>query len=215
MVSLDQLQSICKTSAGRSACAKYLPHLNMLMPIYGIDRPHRIAAFLAQIAHESSDFTRVAENMNYSAAGLAATWPRRFRDAGGEPNQLALRVARNPEAIANAAYSGRLGNGPAESGDGWRYRGRGLKQLTGRANYRACGEAIGVDLVAQPGLLEMPEYAAQSACWFWQSSGCSELADRGDFVGLTKRINGGLIGLDQRREYFERATRAIISGAVA
>src|SRR5690606_6779021 len=119
--------------------------------------------------------------LNYSAQGLAAIWPARFRGADGKPNARALALARKPEAIANAVYGGRLGNGPEASGDGWRYRGRGVIQTTGRANYRETGRALGVDLEGIPQLLEQPRYAALSAAWFWAEHGLNELADAGKF----------------------------------
>ena len=138
------------------------------------------------------------ENLNYSAGGLAATWPGRFRAADGQPNGLALLLERRPELIANHVYADRMGNGSVASGDGWRYRGRGLIQLTGRDNYRACGSAIGADLLAAPGLLEQPEWAAMSAAWFWFSNGLNELSDVGRFEEITRRINGGTHGQLQR-----------------
>lgn len=205
MITADQLQAVCKTSTGKRECLQYLDALNSFMPMYGINTPQREAAFLAQIAHESADFTRVTENLNYSRAGLAATWPKRFRAAGGQPNALADRLHRNPEAIANNVYANRMGNGDEASGDGWRYRGRGLKQLTGHDNYRACGLAIGADLVRHPELLEQPQYAVESACWFWKANNLGRLADAGDFVELTRRINGGVIGLREREDYYARA----------
>lgn len=208
MITAEQLQAICMTAGGRAACLAYLDHLNRLMPAYGIDTPARVAAFLAQVAHESADFTRVTENLNYSAAGLAATWPNRYRGPNGQPNAIAQRLRRDPEAIANHCYASRMGNGDEASGEGWRYRGRGLKQLTGKDNYRACGLAVGVDLLARPELLETPAYAVEAACWFWRKYGLSAYADRGDFEGLTRRVNGGLHGLVERQAYLARAERA-------
>jgi putative chitinase len=213
MITLQILQAICKTAAGRAAVAQYLEPLNRHMPRYGIDSPARVAMFLAQIAHESQDFTRVSENLNYSAQGLANTWPGRYAAVGSRtPNALAMRLQRNPEAIANNVYSNRMGNGDEASGDGWRYRGKGLKQLTGKHNHRACGEAIGVDLIKRPELLLGPEYAVESACWFWEANNLGPLADRGDLGAVTRKINGGLIGLDDRRIYLLRAVDAIGSG---
>lgn len=182
----------------RPVAGVFVPALNRAMNRYRIESPVRRAAFLAQVGHESGQLRRLMENLNYSAAGLAATWPSRFRGAGGQPNNLARQLERQPEAIANHVYADRLGNGPAASGDGWRYRGRGLIQLTGRTNYRACGEAICADLVAHPELLEQPEWAAMSAAWFWSSNGLNELADAGRFEDITRRINGGTHGQPQR-----------------
>ena len=159
-----------------------------------IDTPARRAAFLAQVGHESSQLTRLVENLNYSAQGLAATWPSRYLGPDGQPNALALRLARNPQAIADNTYATRNGNGDEASGDGWRFRGRGLLQITGRANYRLVGEALGEPLEAEPWRLEQPVPAARSAAWWWAGHGLNELADRGEFAAITHRINGGLNG---------------------
>ncbi|MCU9949871.1 glycoside hydrolase family 19 protein [Pseudomonas sp. PDM13] len=181
---------------------------------YKIDTRNRVALFLAQVGHESAGLTCLVENLNYTAQALANTWPTRFAEdpqaRTKSPNGLALRLQRQPEAIANAVYGGRMGNGQAASGDGWRYRGRGLIQLTGRTNYEAASAALGVDLVAHPELLEQPEHAAMAAAWFWASRGLNELADRGDFEGITRKINGGLTGLAERRVLWERA-KAVLS----
>ncbi|MCQ4297510.1 glycoside hydrolase family 19 protein [Pseudomonas stutzeri] len=182
----------------RPVAGVFVPALNRAMARFRIDSPVRRAAFLAQIGHESGQLRRLVENLNYSAAGLAATWPGRFRAANGQPNALAMSLERQPERIANLVYAGRMGNGSVESGDGWRYRGRGLIQLTGCDNYRACGVAIGADLVAEPVLLEQPEWAAMSAAWFWSRNGLNELADVGRFEDITRRINGGTHGQPQR-----------------
>lgn len=182
----------------RPVAGVFVPALNRAMARYRIDSPVRRAAFLAQVGHESCQLRRLGKNLNYSAPGLVATWPGRFRAANGQPNALARSLERQPERIANHVYASRLGNGPVESGDGWRYRGRGLIQLTGRANYRACGAAIGADLLSHPELLEQPEWAALSAAWFWASNGLSELADAGRFEDITRRINGGINGQPQR-----------------
>ncbi|MDH0120852.1 glycoside hydrolase family 19 protein [Stutzerimonas stutzeri] len=192
----QQLQQILPNA--RPVAGVFVPALNRAMTRFRIDSQVRRSAFLAQVGHESGHLRRLVENLNYSAAGLAATWPRRYRAADGQPNDLARRLERQPERIANHVYANRLGNGSVESGDGWRYRGRGLIQLTGRANYRACGAAIGADLVSHPELLEQPEWAALSAAWFWASSGLNELADAGRFEDITRRINGGTHGQPQR-----------------
>lgn len=186
---------------------------------YGIDTQRQVAAWLAQVAHESGGFRLLTENLNYSAQTMAAVWPHRFgeKDADGKykrdekgarvPNKFALALHRKPEELANVVYASRMGNGPITSGDGWRYRGRGLKQLTGKDNYTRCGQALGVDLVADPDLLLQPEYAALSAAWFWSVNKCGPLADADDFVGLTRKINGGTIGLDDR----QRRYRAVLA----
>lgn len=192
----------------------FVSAINRAAARFNITSPVRLAAFLAQVGHESGELTRLLENLNYSAPALASTWPARFAEDPQArvktPNGLALRLQRQPEAIANAVYGGRMGNGPAASGDGWRFRGRGLMQLTGRANYAAAGADLGLDLVAHPELLEQPEHAAMAAAWFWASRGLNDLADRGDFEGITRRINGGLTGLAERRALWERA-KAVLS----
>ncbi|AXR27322.1 TPA: glycoside hydrolase family 19 protein [Pseudomonas aeruginosa] len=188
----------------------FVPALNVAMERFGITSPVRVAAFLAQVGHESSQLTWLVENLNYSAQGLAATWPSRYRGADGKPNALALNLARHPQAIANNTYASRNGNGDEASGDGWRYRGRGLLQITGRANYRAAGAGLGQPLEQEPELLEQPEWAAISAAWWWASHDLNELADRGDFAAITRRINGGMNGQAERLVLWQRA-RAVLS----
>lgn len=158
---------------------------------YQINTPKRQACFLGQTMHESGGYRLLRENLNYSARALMATWPSRFPDA-----DVAEQYARQPEKIANKVYGGRMGN--TEDGDGAKYIGRGLIQLTGKDNYRAFGEAIGEDLVANPQLVEEPRYAALSAGWFWNKRGLNALADAMDIDTLTKRINGGNIGIQDR-----------------
>ncbi|HBP6274343.1 TPA: glycoside hydrolase family 19 protein [Pseudomonas aeruginosa] len=187
----------------------FLPALNRAMLQFVILGVARQSAFLAQVGHESAQLTRLVENLNYSAQGLANTWPSRYRGADGQPNALAQRLARNPRAIANNAYASRNGNGDGASGDGWQYRGRGLLQITGRSNYRAAGAGLGQPLEAEPELLEQPEFAALSAAWWWSTHGLNELADRGEFAAITRRINGGLIGQAERMALWERAKRVL------
>lgn len=183
---------------------------------FEINTPQRIAAFLAQTAHESAGYTALTENLNYSDATMAAVWPARFavqepdpnkpgktrpkKDEKGKniPNAFAKSLHRQPELIANAVYSNRMGNGTIESGEGWKYRGRGLKQLTGKDNYTRCGAALGIDLVGNPDLLLKPTAAARSAGWFWKANNLSAFADKGDMKGMTIKINGGTIGLEDR-----------------
>jgi putative chitinase len=158
---------------------------------YEINTPKRQACFIGQCMHESGGFKFLKENLNYSAKALMATWPSRFPDA-----DMAEKYARQPEMIANKVYSGRMGN--TEDGDGAKFIGRGLIQLTGKDNYKAFGEAIGEDLIANPQLVEQPRYAALSAGWFWNKRGLNALADAMDITTLTVRINGGKIGIDDR-----------------
>lgn len=193
----------------RRQAGVFVPALNEAMTRFKIDSTVRAAAFLAQVGHESGGLTRLVENLNYNAAGLAATWPSRFRAPDGKPSALAEQIARKPEAIANAVYGGRMGNGSPASGDGWRYRGRGLIQLTGRANYTEAGKALGVDLAAKPELLESALWACLTAAWFWASHGLNELADAGRFDDITQRINGGQNGREERHALWERAKAAL------
>ncbi len=185
---------------------QWLPHISQAAHRYQIDtNPRRVAAWRATIAHESARLTAVVESLNYSAEGLAATWPARYADMTGEPNATARRIARQPEQIANLTYAGRLGNGAAGSGDGWHYRGRGLIQITGRANYAASGDALGLDLINFPALIEDPHYAALSAAEWWSRNGCNQLADTGDMADVTRRVNGGLNGLNDRLKLYSAA----------
>ena len=189
---------------------QWLPHLSQAAHRYQIDAsPRRLAAWLATIAHESARLTRVIENLNYSAEGLARTWPSRYADMTGQPNATARRIARKPEDIANLTYSGRMGNGGAGSGDGWKYRGRGLIQITGRANYAECGEALDLDLINHPELLEKPQHACMSAAWFWASRGLNTLADAGSFSNITSRINGGQNGAVDRQALYDMALKVL------
>jgi len=158
---------------------------------YNISTTQRQAAFIGQCQHESNNFRTLEENLHYSAAGLMRTWPSRFPST-----DVAEQFANNPEKIANKVYSGRLGN--TEEGDGWAFHGRGIIQLTGRDLYTACGAALGVDFIGNPELLVQPKYAALSAGWFWGKRGLNSLADSNNIEEMTKRINGGVLGLEDR-----------------
>lgn len=181
---------------------------------FEINTPQRVASFLAQTSHESGGYTMLSENLNYRAATLAACWPNRFAVLGADkkpvkengklvPTAVANSIAGKAELIANLVYSSRMGNGPAESGEGWKFRGRGLKQLTGKDNYTRCGSSLGVDLVSNPDLLLEPMYAARSAGWFYKTNNLSSFADVGDIKGMTLKINGGFIGLEQRQALYD------------
>jgi putative chitinase len=170
---------------------KWFEPLQETFEKYQINTPKRQACFIGQCMHESGGFKLLRENLNYSAKALMNTWPSRFPDA-----DIAEKYARQPEMIANKVYSGRMGN--TEDGDGAKYIGRGLIQLTGKDNYRAFGEAIGEDLVANPQLVEEPRYAALSAGWFFNKRNLNALADVMDIETMTVRINGGRIGIDDR-----------------
>lgn len=185
-------------------CPK-IPHdridpLIQVMEANGINTPMRQAAFLAQCGHESADFTRTTENLNYSTERLLQVFPKYFKT-----KEEAARVAQNPEAIANIVYSGRMGNGASTTGDGYKFRGRGYVQLTGRENYTKFSAKMGVDAVANPDYVATPEGAALSAVWFWNSRDLSPLADRGAMVDITRKINGGVVGLEDRMKRYEKA----------
>ena len=164
---------------------------------YDINTPLRKSHFVATIYHESQGFTRFIENLNYSAAGLANTFPNRYA-YNGRPNSLAIKLERKPEAIANNLYANRMGNGDEASGDGWKYRGAGSIQLTGKENQTKYFESRGLSLL--PKLLQSFEFAIDSAGWFWHSKGCNELADADNVTAIRKRVNGGVIGLAQVKE---------------
>lgn len=183
-----------------------------------INTRERVTAFLAQIAHESAGLTCLTENLYYSAERLVQVWPIHFYlpPKFSPTRQDATQYAHRPEALANLIYADRMGNGPALSGDGWRFRGRGLMQITGRTNYMLAGKALGVNLVEDPDLLLLPDCAARSAAWFWSTIDGNALADQdtqASFEKLTIAINGGLDGLAQRTEIWMRARRVLVDGA--
>jgi putative chitinase len=177
--------------------------LNKLLPDYGIDTPQRVAAFLAQCAHESGNFVFLKENLNYRAASLRKLFSKYF-----PTDALAEQYASLPnkaEAIANRIYANRMGNGPEESGDGYRYCGRGLIQLTGRNNYESFADSIESTPEEVSQYLETFEGAVQSACWFWETNNLNQFADTDDIKTMTKRINGGFIGLEDREKHYNHA----------
>jgi putative chitinase len=177
---------------------KWLAPLEATFVKYDISTPKRQAAFIGQCAHESGNFKTLQENLNYSAEGLMKTWPSRF-----PTKEVADQYARQPAKIAGKVYNGRLGNTSEE--EAAQYLGRGLIQLTGKENYANCGTALGIDLVGNPDLLVEPQYATLSAGWFWNKKGLNSLADASDIETMTKRINGGLIGLDDRKAKIAKA----------
>lgn len=169
-----------------------------------ITTPPRIACFLAQVGHESGNLSHVEENLNYGAQRLMAVWPKRFPTF-----EAAHYYEHSPERLGNLVYAGRMGNGPFESGDGFRYRGRGPVQLTGRENYERAGIALNLPLVEQPDLLLQPVNGARAAAWFWEDRGLNVLADALDVEGITRHINGGTLGLAERQERTGRALRLL------
>lgn len=203
-VTIQLLQAICPKTK-RTVLEKYVDPLNKVGEHYELfENEKRIAAFLAQIAHESGGFNAVVENLNYGAKGLMTTFKKYF------PNeQIAKEYERKPEKIANRVYANRMKNGPEESGDGYTFRGRGLIQLTGRDNYTRFANAVGKSLVEAVKFLETPEGAVTSAGWFWDNNKLNIYCDKEDFVGLTKRINGGTIGLEDRKHHYHLALKML------
>ncbi len=195
-------QIAAATGSNLAAAQKWANPLADAMLKYDITTPQRQAAFLAQAGHESQGLSRVVENLNYTPEALITTFNTKVTrfikiDAfryGRTPDHPA-----NQEIIANIAYCGRMGNGPFESGDGYRFRGRGIGQITGKDNYAACGKAIGLDLVANPEKLELPSVGAMAFAWFWDSNKLNPLADIGDFIGISGAINCGTAKAPQSR----------------
>lgn len=203
-VTLELLKSICPKTKPE-VLSRYVNPLNDAAEYYNLnDNPKRLAAFLAQIAHESGGFNFVMENLNYSAKGLMATFKKYF------PNEdIAKQYERKPEKIANRVYANRMGNGDENSGDGFKFRGRGLIQLTGKFNYTKFSQALSLGLDETVKYLETPEGAVSSAGWFWDTNKLNKFCDADDFVTLTKRINGGTIGLADRKHHYEIALKAL------
>ncbi len=180
---------------------KYATLLNDGMNKYDINTNQRICHFLSQVYVESNALSVVKENLNYNAKRLTEVWPKRFPTL-----EIAQQYEKNSVKLAEKVYSGRMGNN--KPGDGGKYLGRGLKQLTGKSNYQEFSDAIGVDFVSQPELLEQPLYATLSACWFWSKNNLNNIADKGGLeqvVNITKIVNGGTNGLKDREHYYKKA----------
>jgi putative chitinase len=178
--------------------------LNAILPEYGINTPERVAAFIAQCAHESGGFKFLKENLNYKAESLLKVFPKYFKTL-----DEARAYEKKPEKIANRIYGNRMGNGNETSGDGWRYCGRGLIQLTGKENYSWFAASLEIPVEEASEYLETFEGAVQSACWFWEENKLNQWADKKDILTLTKRINGGTIGLDDRIKHFNHALHVL------
>jgi putative chitinase len=178
--------------------------LQQLLPQYEINTLDRIAAFLAQCAHESGDFVFIKENLNYRWQSLRKVFPKYF-----PTDALAQQYEKQPQKIANRVYANRMGNGPEESGDGWRFCGRGLIQVTGRDNYSWFAASLHISPEEASEYMETFEGAAQSACWFWESNNLNQWADKRDILTLTKRINGGTIGLEDRQKHYEHCLHVL------
>ena len=196
----DQLQAIIPQN---THVEHWYESLCQILPDYEIDTPQRVAAFLAQCAHESGGFNAIQENLNYRAVTLRKVFPKYF-----PTDALAEEYANKPnkqESIANRVYANRMGNGPEESGDGYRYCGRGLIQLTGKQNYSKFAESIDTPVEQVTEFLQTFEGCVQSAAWFWEANNLNQYADSGDILTMTKRINGGTIGLEDRQKHYHHA----------
>lgn len=178
--------------------------LSQLLPDYEINSPQRIAAFIAQCAHESGNFIFLTENLNYKAASLLKVFPKYFKDM-----DTAKAYEKKPEKIANKIYANRMGNGDEASGEGYKYRGRGLIQLTGKTNYTWFAASLEISPEEAAEYTQTFEGAAQSACWFWETNKLNQWADTGDILTLTKRINGGTIGLEDRIKHYKHALHVL------
>ena len=197
-------QQLAELIPGNPYLDNWLEALNEILPEYEIDTPKRVAAFIAQCAHESGGFRALKENLNYRAESLLKIFPKYFKTL-----TEANAYARQPEKIANKIYGGRMGNGPESSGDGFRYCGRGLIQLTGKENYSWFAASLEMELEDVPEYLQTFEGAVQSACWFWETNNLNQWADKGDILTMTKRINGGTIGLEDRKKHYEHALHVL------
>jgi len=185
---------------------QWVDALNETFTRFNISTPRQQAAFIGQCGHECANFTKLEEGLSYSIQGLMKTWPKRF------PNtDIAQKYARNPKALANFVYANRMGNRDEASGDGHRFRGRGCVQLTGSDAYFHAGKALGVDFWANPELVATPQYAALTAGWFWDTRKCNALADAANWLALTKKINGGILGYDDRVKHTEQALAVLSS----
>jgi putative chitinase len=182
---------------------QWVDALNATFERFDISTPVRQASFIGQCSHECGNFKILEENLNYRAEALQKLWPKRF------DSTKAQMCARNPKLIANTVYSSRMGNRDEASGDGYRFRGRGCIQLTGHANYYHAGQALGVDFVMEPDLVATPMYAALTAGWFWNTQKLNQFADVRDYKTMTKKINGGFIGLDDRIKHINHAMQVL------
>lgn len=201
MLSTAQMKTVLPKMNWEKA-GTYIPFIASVLPKFGIDTPLRKAHFLAQVAHESGALQYSQENLNYSAEALRRVFGKYFPTI-----ELAKAYAHKPEKIANRVYANRMGNGNEASGDGWKFRGRGLIQLTGKENYQKFGADNGIDCVKNPDMLLQPEWAIASAGWFWKKRNLNAYADANDIVMVTKRINGGVNGLNDRQQYLDSFKR--------
>ena len=198
LVTFEQLNEFFEDT-DEDIIQRFVEDLNTIMEFYEINNKQRISMFLAQVGHESGGLRTIKENLNYSADRLKVIFPKYFRGVDPAP------FARNPEKIANRVYANRMGNGDEASGDGYRYCGRGLIQLTGKSNYQAFAQDMGWTLEEATEAMGTEEGACWSAGWFWDSRELNQLADKGDILTVTKKINGGTIGLEDRKSHYEAA----------
>jgi putative chitinase len=204
MTVLMTLEKLAKCIPTNSDVPEWYAVYTKVLPTYGIMGELREAHFIAQMGHESADFKFLVENLNYSAQGLLKTFPKYFT-----PSQAA-RYARKPQMIASRVYANRMGNGTEASGEGWQYRGRGIIQITGKYNYSEYAKYKGMSGPAEAvDYLMTKEGAMDSACWYWMTRNLNALADRDDLISITKKINGGLKGFDDRKIRYRRA-RAVL-----
>lgn len=193
----EQIQALLD---GNSNWEEWVSPLKELLPQYSINSNARIAMFMAQCGHESLNFKVLKENLNYSAKGLNAIFPKYFKNAGRD----AQEYHRQPERIANIVYADRMKNGPTDSGDGWKFSGKGVIQLTGRANTTAFAKSIGKPLSKALAYLETKHGALESACWFWKENNLNLPADALDIERCTRKINGGTIGIEDRIHHYKK-----------
>jgi putative chitinase len=204
MITLEQIKEICP-NAKQDIAEAIANNYDLLSEYYEINTPLRLAHFLAQCAHESGGFRLMQENLNYSADGLNKIFPKYFKIAG----RNAEEYAKKPAKIANLVYANRMGNGDSATGDGWNYCGRGLIQLTGKNNYSSLAETLEMTIDEAVEYIQTAGGALESAAWFWANNGCNELADTDDIVRVTKKVNGGTIGLEDRKEHLESFKEAL------
>lgn len=203
MLTINQLSG-CFPDASTSTLQTYLPGVNLVAEKCQINTPLRMRAFLAQTGAESAEFEIITENLNYSAEALQRVFSKYFPTA-----TLAKKYARHPEQIANRVYANRMGNGPEASGDGWRYRGRGLIQITGHNNYTALAAYLGKDITSTIAYCETPEGACMGAGWYWATNNLNRWADAQDMISLTRAIDGGLNGFQDRMAIYNRSKKYI------
>lgn len=204
-LSIDDLYKI-NSNFNKDECDYYLNAINTVLPEFEINTPLRVCHFLAQIIHESGHLKYKIENLNYSATALRKVFCKYFKTEAE-----AEAYARNPEKIANRVYANRMGNGNEASGDGWKYRGRGLIQLTGKNNYKCCGNDLDIALENEPDLICIyPQISVKVACWFWNKNKLNTFADNDDIISITKRINGGTNGLADREKNLNIAKRILM-----